>query len=367
MARHASARRPARAGGRKGDAGAAVGVLLVNTGTPEKPTPRSVKKYLSRFLMDPRIRPMNRLVWWFVLHFAILPKRSVASAEKYRLIWTPEGSPLDVAHRKLAEGLLSYYRERGLSVGVAYALNYSTPSVLEGFRSLVSQGCEELVVLPLYPQTALSTTEAARDAVRRALRRARFRGGVSFIDGYHENSVYVRAIAASIRHAGFDPDSDDRLFFSYHSIPLADIEAGDTYELQTGATSLAVANELGLDRRRWSLGYQCRFDKKRSWLSPFTSATLESWARSESASRVFVVCPNFAVDCLETLYDVDYELKPAYLRERAAARESAGAPPDVREPFVYVPCLNKSKAHLRVLVSVLSPYVGGFDEEGELW
>lgn len=349
-----------------GQAGARLGVLLVNTGTPKEPSPRAVKRYLSRFLMDPRVRPMNRFAWWFILHFAILPKRAVSSAEKYRLIWTDEGSPLDVAHRKLADGLSSYYLERGVDVAVSYAMNYSAPSVLDGIRALASQGVDEIVVLPMYPQTAFSTTGSVRDAVKRAVRRSRFRGGVSVVDGYHENSVYVKAVAASIRHAGFDVDSDDRLFFSYHSIPLTDIEAGDTYELQTGATSLAIANELGLDRRRWTVGYQCRFDKDRSWLAPFTRATLESWARSASDARVFLVCPNFAVDCLETLYDVEHELKPAYLEERARSRGSSCVSSDMEGSFVYVPCLNKSRAHLRVLVSVLAPYVHDFDEEGDL-
>lgn len=346
--------------------GGRFGVLLVNTGTPEEPTRKAVKRYLGAFLMDPRIRPMNPLVWWFILRFRILPKRSAASAEKYRLIWTDEGSPLDVAHRKLAEGLSAHYRERGVDVEVAYAMNYSAPSVVDGIRALMAHDVDEIVVLPMYPQTAFSTTGAVSDAVEKAVRRARFHGGLSIVEGYHDNGAYVKAIAASVRHAGFDVDSDDRLFFSYHSIPLSDIEAGDGYELQTGATSLAVANELGIERRRWTVGYQCRFDKDRSWLAPFTRSTLESWARSGSDARVFLVCPNFAVDCLETLYDVERELKPAYLSERAKASGLANGHPALAGSFVYVPCLNKSKAHLKVLVSVLAPYVHDLEGEGDL-
>lgn len=345
---------------------AETGVLLVNTGTPEEPTAPAVRKYLGRFLMDKRIAPMNRALWWLILHLCILGPRSAASAQKYELIWTEEGSPLKVTHERLCAGLGSYYEQRGLDVAVRYAMSYSDPSITSALRSLASAGAKDVVVLPLYPQSAFSTTGAVSDGVKRAVRKVHWRGDVTIIDGYHDDLCYVRAIAASITHAGFDPESDDRLFFSFHSIPLADIEDGDTYELQTGATSLAVANELGLERRRWTIGYQCRFDKKRTWLSPFTRQTLSGWAESEGDERVFLVCPNFAVDCLETLYDVEREIKPDYLakrREALAARGShaaAGASQAACEQtrFVYVPCLNKSKAHLRVLAHVLAPYVG---------
>lgn len=342
----------------KNDSGAdaeRVGVLLVNTGTPEAPTPQAVKKYLSEFLMDPRIAPMNRVVWRFILHFAILPKRSQASAEKYCAIWTDEGSPLLATHKRLAAGLSDYYRERGENVAVRFAMSYSNPTISTAVSELAAEGCTSLVVLPLYPQSAFSTTGAVSDGVARAVRKTRWKGSVTIVDNYHDDPDYVRAIAASIKHAGFNPDSDDRLMFSFHSIPLVDIEAGDTYELQAGATSLAVASELGLDRRRWTVGYQCRFDKGRAWLSPFTRTTLDSWAETGGNERVFLVCPNFAVDCLETSYDVAHEIEPGY---RARKREHDGVEP-APDAFTYVPCLNKSKAHLRVLAHVLKPHVEG--------
>ena len=318
-----------------------VGVIIANTGTPEAPTRKAVKKYLSQFLMDPRICPMPRPVWWTLLHTTILRKRSRASAEKYQKIWTEEGSPL-----------------------------VAITASLEG------------------------------DGVAKAVRRARFKGDVRLVDGYGEDATYVRAVAASIRNAGFSEESGDRLLFSFHSIPLKDIEAGDTYELQTGATSLAVAGELGLDRRSWTISYQSRFDKGRTWLSPFTRPTLERLAQAaEPGSRLFMVCPNFSVDCLETLYDVPYELEPLYRAviagqkvnadEEPGALENTGkaaarcddahadladarrrqrAADDFRrgahrqrsddEAFIYVPCLNRSRAHLKVLTHILAPYVG---------
>ena len=323
-----------------------VGVLLVNTGTPDAPTPRAVRRYLARFLMDRRIRPMNALGWWLILHVGILPKRGVASAEKYAAIWTDEGSPLAVTQARLARGLDEWYRAEGADVVVRQAMSYGQPTLPAALRELRAAGCARVVVLPLYPQSAFSTTGAASDGVERALRRIRWSVPCEVVPDYHDDPVYVRAIAASIANAGYDPseDSDDRLLFSFHSIPLADIEAGDTYELQAGATALAVAGELGIDRRRWTIGYQCRFDKGRTWLSPFTRSTLATWAEASPDPRVFLVCPNFAIDCLETLYDVKCELRPEYL-------EAGG------RRLTYVPCLGASRAHLRVLAHVLDPYL----------
>lgn len=380
-----------------------VGVIIANTGTPEAPTRKAVRKYLSQFLMDPRICPMPRPVWWTLLHTHILGKRSRASAEKYEKIWTEEGSPLIAITASLERGLNDYYASRGLPVMVRAGMSYGKPQLKRVVKELKEAGCTELVVLPMYPQSAFSTTGSVSDGVGRAVRRARFKGNVRLIDGYGENPVYVRAVAASIRNAGFSEERGDRLLFSYHSIPLKDIEAGDTYELQTGATSLAVAGELGLDRRSWTISYQSRFDKGRTWLSPFTRPTLVRLAQAaEGDGRLFMVCPNFAVDCLETLYDVPCELEPIYraalagelvnadeepgalentgrqgahcdahleahraMADAARMRRSAegfrrGAHREVAddEPFVYVPCLNKSRAHLKVLIRVLAPYVG---------
>ena len=380
-----------------------VGVIIANTGTPAAPTPKAVRKYLGQFLMDPRICPMPRPVWWLLLHTVILGKRSRASAEKYRAIWTAAGSPMAVAYEALERGLADYYAEQGAPVEVRAAMSYGKPTLRQAVRELKEAGCTRIVALPMYPQSALSTTASVADGLARAVRRAHFKGEVSFVDNYGENPVYVRAIAASIRKAGFSEKRGDRLLFSYHSIPLKDIEAGDTYELQTGATSLAVAGELGLDRRSWTISYQSRFDKGRTWLAPFTRPTLVRLARAaEEGSRLFVVCPNFAVDCLETLYDIPFELEPLYraalageavnaeeepgalentgrraahcddhLAARQAAthagRDRTGEPafrrgshrrPTPEESFIYVPCLNKSKAHLKVLTAVLAPYVG---------
>lgn len=330
-----------------------IGILLVNTGTPDEPSPRAVRKYLARFLMDPRIAPMNRVAWWLILHLFILPKRGRVSAAKYAKIWTDEGSPFTIAHENLVCGLAEQLAEEGFNVVVRSAMSYSAPFVSDVLRALEEAGCTRLVVLPLYPQSAHSTTKAVSDAVTRELCYTDWRVPYTIVDNYHDVPTYVRAITASIRQAGFEIDSDDKVLFSYHSIPLADIEKGDTYEVQTGASSVQIANELGIERDRWAIGYQCRFDKGREWLSPFMSDVLARWASSD-VGRVFFVCPNFAVDCLETLYDIEHELKPFYFEEI----KKAGRVPQDAE-FIYVPCLDRSRAHVEVLADVLRPYLEG--------
>ena len=340
------------------------GVLLVNTGTPDELSPRAIKDYLGRFLMDDRIRPMARLPWWLILHFGILPKRVDANMEKYGSIWTPEGSPFTLAHKRLARMLQARYAEVGADVVVRHAMSYSSPLVADALADLAAAGCERIVVLPLYPQTAFSTAGAVSDAVGRAKRRLGRAVEVTVADGYHDDRAYIEAIACSIERAGFDVSKGDRLIFSFHSIPLVDIEAGDTYELQVGASCLAIAERLGLERRSWTIGYQCQFDKGRTWLSPFTAQILARWAEQDFEGRVFVVSPNFAVDCLETLYDVEQVMRGEYDRARhehhkrvrgAHGAEVAG---DEAGSFVYVPCLNDSADHVDVLAHVLAPYLG---------
>lgn len=230
-------------------------------------------------------------------------------------------------------------------------MSFGSPRTSRVLRDLRKQGCTRFTVLPLYPQSAFSTTGVVQDDVKAALTRRMLRENTCVVEGYHIDPTYIKAIAASILHAGFDPESDDRLLFSFHSIPLKDIERGDRYELQTSSTSLHVANELGLARDRWTIGYQCRFDKGRDWLAPYTTDVLARWAEV-GGGRVFMVCPNFAVDCLETLYDINVEMKPAYLRQRRAAGH-----PTEDGSFVYVPCLGATKAHVRVLCDVLEQYL----------
>ncbi len=333
------------------------GVLLVNTGTPSEPQPRAIREYLGQFLMDPGIRPMNRVGWWFILHLFILPSRSRKNAERYQSIWIDEGSPFILDHDRIAAGLDNQFKEEGFNTLVRYAMSYGEPSIPKVLNEMREAGCNRLVVLPMYPQTAYSQAGCVKHWVKKALDQMHWDIPCDIVEGYSDNSTYIKAIAASLRNAGFDPDSDDKILFAFHSIPLTDIEAGDTYELQVDSTCLDVAGELGLDRDRWTIGYQCRFDAGRPWLEPYSTAVLERWAEAD-VGHIYYICPNFSVDCLETLYDVENEIKPHYYE----CIEQYGRKPADYE-FTYVPCLNRSRAHLKVLADVLRPHVKGTDSE----
>ena len=326
------------------------GVLLANTGSPSEPTPTAVRSYLKQFLSDPRIVPMPKLLWSVILNLFVLPSRSKRSAQRYEQIWTPEGSPLAIAYESLVPRLHEYYRDKGLNVVVSAGMSYGSPSIADGLRELREQGCTKVVVLPMYPQSAYSTVGAVQDKLDAALLENPFEGELVFVDNYYGNPTYHKAIAASILEAGFDLQSDDTLLFSYHSIPLKDIEHGDTYHTQTESTCLSVAAELGLEASRWRVAYQSRFDKARSWLSPFIREVLDSLAQT-APGRVFVVCPNFSVDCLETLNEIQLEIRSQYLTARAQYHEASD------DDFIYVPCLGKSQAHVAVLADVLKPFI----------
>lgn len=319
------------------------GIVIVNTGSPNAPTPEAVEDYLRRFLLDPHICPMSPKAWSFILEKFILPKRSMASARKYANIWTKDGSPLDIHMRSLARKLDAACREDGIAC-ILHAASYSSPRIEDALSVCRDKGCDSIMVIPLYPQSAFSTTAVVRDKTQEALSSLQWDANVQFVERYWNNSAYIEAIADSIRHVGFDFESGDRLLFAFHSVPLSDIRAGDTYDEQTRRTAQDIAAALHLDESAWRIGYQCRFDRARSWLSPFTSTVLKGLA---DAKRIFVVAPNFSIDCLETLNDIQQELRSRWLTLQGFRISLS------RDSFQYIPCLNDSDAHVEVLRSVV--------------
>lgn len=321
------------------------GIIIANTGSPSAPTPEAVRAYLRDFLSDPRICPMNPTLWNIILERFILPRRSVASAEKYASIWTPDGSPLALIMDLLATRLQDAFDQRGGEAIVRSAMSYSDPTLSDAVVELVQAGCEELVVIPLYPQGAYSTTKVVQDKFETALAKLPAKARVRFIEDYCECDQYVRAIAQSVFDAGFDP-AKDKLLFAFHSIPVKDIEAGDRYPELVYASAEAIAALMGAREEGWKVGFQCRFDKSRKWLGPYIVEAMEDLIADgmDMPGRLFVVTPNFSIDCLETLYDIEVELKQAYLR---------GIPGATKERFVYVPCLNDSDAQVDLLVSLV--------------
>ncbi|HID49996.1 MAG TPA: ferrochelatase [Chromatiales bacterium] len=315
-----------------------VGVLLVNLGTPDAPTPKAVRRYLAEFLWDPRIVERPRWLWWPVLHGIILRLRPGRVARAYRKIWTDAGSPLLTISQQQQTRLA----ERLAPVPVALAMRYGTPSIADGLGILQRAGIDRLVVVPLYPQYSATTTGSTFDAVSQELQRWRHVPELHFLNSYCRQEDYIAALAASVRDAWSVHGRPDKLLFSFHGLPQRYVTAGDPYPAQCQATAGDIANALHLAPDQWQLAYQSRFGPE-AWLQPYLDRTLAQLAR-EGTTHVQVVCPGFAADCLETLEEINMQNREAFLQ--------AGG-----KTFHYIPALNTRDDHIAMLARLVEPYL----------
>jgi protoporphyrin/coproporphyrin ferrochelatase len=313
-------------------------VLLVNLGTPAAATPSALRRYLKEFLSDRRVVDLPRLLWWPILNGIVLATRPKRSAVKYARIWTSEGSPLRVHTEKQAKLLRGYLGQRGhKDIAVAWAMRYGEPSVAAVLDRLDKDGRDRILVVPLYPQYAGSSTASVYDAVHAW--QAKHAGGPQFIEraDYHDHPGYIRALAAAVNRHWQQQGHGDRLLMSFHGIPQRAVDRGDPYADQCRRTAELLAAELGLASDAWLLTFQSRFGRA-AWLQPYTQATLEQLAR-DGIKSVDVICPGFAGDCLETLEEIAIECRDAYLA--AGGRE-----------FSYIPCLNESDEWIAALTDI---------------
>ena len=304
-------------------------LLIVNLGTPEAPTPRAVRRYLAEFLHDHRVVQLTRWLWCPLLHFIILPLRGPKAAAKYASIWMPEGSPLAVHTRRLAGAV----QDRLPGWRVQDAMRYGEPSIGSRLQAWRAEGVQKVVVLPLYPQYSTTTTESVRDVVTREARGL----DVRFIEDYPVDPGWVAAVVGSIRSWRAEHGAGEHLLFSYHGLPQRLARNGDPYPQRCEASTRAIVQALGLRDGEWTLTYQSRFGKER-WLEPATDATLQAMA-ARGVRRVDVVCPGFAVDCLETLEEI--------AMQNAELFHEAGG-----EALRYIPCLNDAPAHADALAAL---------------
>lgn len=319
-------------------------VLLVNLGTPTAPTPAALRRYLKEFLSDRRVVDLPTLLWWPILNGIVLNTRPAKSAEKYARIWTPDGSPLKVHTEKQAKLLRGYLGQRGRKdIAVAWAMRYGEPSVGAVLDRLNADGRDRVLVVPLYPQYAGSSTASAYDAVHAW--KAKHPDGPELIErtDYHDDPGYIRALAASVNHHWETRGRADRLVMSFHGIPQRAVDRGDPYADQCRRTAALLAAELGLAQGAWQLTFQSRFGRA-AWLRPYTQATLEQLARDGVAS-VDLICPGFAADCLETLEEIAIECRGAYL--------AAGG-----KEFNYIPCLNENDEWIAALTDIVLAGLG---------
>ncbi len=316
-----------------------VGVLLINLGTPDAPTPKALRRYLAEFLWDRRVVDLPRPLWWLILHGIILRTRPARSAEAYKTVWTEQGSPLLVISREQQHKLQQRLDEQEPGrYRVALGMRYGNPSIASAIDELRQAGVEELVVLPLYAQNSCSTTGSSCDALADAMKQGRFVPALRFIADYHDQPSYIEALADSVRRHWQSHGRAERLLISFHGTPRRFRDEGDRYYDHCQRTAQLLAGALGLQEGQWQMSFQSRFGRE-EWLRPYTDETLKGLP-AEGVRSVDVICPGFSADCLETLEEIAEENREYFL-------EAGG------EVYRYIPALNADDDHIAMMAALI--------------
>ncbi|MGC2083784.1 MAG: ferrochelatase [Bradyrhizobium sp.] len=308
---------------------ARVGVLLVNLGTPDTANAAGVRVYLREFLSDPRVIENQGLLWKVILNGVILPIRPGRKARDYLTIWNTEKdeSPLKTITRAQSDKLAAAIADR-THVVVDWAMRYGNPSMKAGIDALMAQGCDRILVVPLYPQYSAATSATVCDEAFRVLAALRAQPTLRVTPPYYDEDFYIEALATSIENhlktLSFEPEL---IMASFHGMPKAYVDKGDPYREHCVATTALLRKRLGLDESRLLLTFQSRFGRA-EWLQPYTDKTIEKLAR-DGIKRIAVVMPGFAADCLETLEEIAGENAEIF-------KHNGG------EQFSAIPCLNDS-------------------------
>src|SRR6266699_1568901 len=313
-----------------------VGVLLVNLGTPDSADARGVRVYLKEFLSDPRVIEDQGLLWKLVLHGIILRIRPGRKARDYQKIWNREKneSPLKTITRAQSEKLAEAISDHD-HVVVDWAMRYGNPSIRSRIDALTSQGCDRLLVVPLYPQYSAATSATVCDEVFRVLGDMRAQPTLRVTPPYYDDTDYIEVLAVSINtHLANLPFHPEIIVASFHVLPQKYVDKGVPYQAQCIATTDALRKRMGLDAAKLLLTFQSRFGFD-EWLKPYTDKTMERLAR-EGVRRIAVITPGFSADCLETLEEI--------AQENAEIFKHNGG-----EAFTAVPCLNDSEAGMDVI------------------
>ncbi|MEJ2534258.1 MAG: ferrochelatase [Gammaproteobacteria bacterium] len=326
---------------------AKTGVLLVNLGTPDGYDKKNMRRYLKEFLSDHRVIELPKLLWYPILHGVILNVRPKKSGAAYETIWDKERdeSPLRTISRSQAE-LLAERLEDKQHVLVEWALRYGNPPIAEKLQALHEQGCDRIVIFPLYPQYSATTTASVNDKAFETLMEMRWMPAVRTVPPYHDDPAYIAALATSIRQQiealDFEPE---KIIASYHGIPVSYFEKGDPYHCHCHKTTRLLREHLGWSEDRLLTCFQSRFGPQ-EWLQSYTDQTVEQLAQ-DGVRRIAVFNPGFVADCLETLEEIAVEVRDLFL-------ESGG------ERFAHLRCLNDTPEGMDVLETVVRRELAGW-------
>jgi ferrochelatase len=318
------------------------GVLITNLGTPEAPTKKAVRKFLAQFLSDPSVIQIPRPIGWLLLNGIILNIRTSQSAKLYQKIWTPQGSPLLVYSLALLQKLQVMAAGAGYCFSFALGMRYGKPSIQQALLDLYAKKVTTLVVFPLYPQYSTTTTASTFHEIEKQLTKMDWHPKIKYVENYATEESYLKAIVNSIHAHWQKQPPGHKLLFSFHGLPQRLLSKGDPYFYQCHQTAEKIAELLQLDKKKWGVVFQSRFGRER-WLQPYCSQVLEQLAKN-GCKQVDVICPGFAVDCLETLEEIAITNKQLF-------QEAGGL------IYNYIPALNDSMTHAKSLARILIKHV----------
>jgi ferrochelatase len=323
------------------------GILLVNLGSPDEPTPPAVRRYLREFLSDPCVVEIPRPVWWLILNLFVLTTRPKDSAARYAQVWTRDGSPLMMHTAKQASLLQGFIGERSREpLIVDFAMRYGKPAIAGVIDSLKARGCDRILLLPLYPQYSGSTTATALNAAYGALSGMRNQPALRTVRNFHDDPGYIDAVANSIREYRQSNGRGDHLLLSFHGVPRFTLDKGDPYHCECLKTGRLIREALNLREDDCSIAFQSRFGRA-EWLKPYTAEVIVQLAKN-GIGRLDVACPGFVSDCLETLEEIAIEAKATFL-------EAGG------QTLNYIPCLNERDDWIHALTDLALRHLAGWE------
>ena len=324
-----------------------VGVLLVNLGTPDGTDYTSMRRYLKEFLMDKRVIEWPRIAWYPILFGIVLNTRPGKVGKAYETIWNKDRneSYLRTYTRSQAELMAEALKDHP-NVVVDWAMRYGQPSIATRMEYLQKQGCERIVVFPLYPQYAAATTATVNDKAFETLLKMRWQPALRTVPPYHDDPAYIDALAVSIeKHLATLDWEPEKVLTSFHGIPKSYFEKGDPYYCQCQKTARLLRERLGWSEEKLVVTFQSRFGPE-EWLQPYTDKTVEKLAQ-DGVKRIAVLNPGFVSDCLETLEEIAEQAAESFLHNGG-------------EKFAHIPCLNDSSEGMKVLERIVRRELSGW-------
>lgn len=328
---------------------AKVGVLLANLGTPDATDYWSMRRYLNEFLSDKRVIDYPRWKWQPLLQLIILTKRPFTSGKAYKSIWNNDAneSPLaTIVKAQSAKIAGKIAKHHGDALVVDYCMRYGNPSTESKIKHLKDQGCERILFFPLYPQYAAPTSATANDGAFRALMKMNWQPSIRTVPAYFENPAYIKVLADSVREGYAAADvKPEKLIVSYHGVPERYLTEGDPYYCQCIKSTRLLREELGWEESEIDSAFQSKFGPEK-WVGPATVEHVAELAKA-GTKNIAVIAPAFSADCIETLEEINEEIREAF--------EEAGG-----EQFSYFPCLNDRDDHIEALTGIIENELSGW-------